>query len=512
MGNWQKFSFAAGLVVVVAAASLFAGTGRWLWSNGFVGESTIDDAARGLSVSAPDVGFASSAFETTGFRGLFIGHSFFRPFADRLPLLVAEAGIEGHSQDVVFSGGASGSPQALWENAGKRAQIQAVLDTGEVELFGMTYEPTYPTTEGYENWIDYALSKNSETEFVIGLPWPDFPANYDAATFYDFWMSAHDTLWHDFIDSLRALYPGVRIDCLPYGRSALELRKLFAEGNLPDVSLLTGNTNQAIFTDSKGHAAEILRELGTLVWLRALYDVDVTLLDYDPGYVTDLKAIAQMIMDEHDAAQLEPAEVTPVRSTRFAMRDDATVPINSKKRRFTFRSSPFKGNPSEVFAPAFGGASDPTLAGETGGGATLTIYKVSGDPDDAVLLELPATRWEQSGSSSRPGYRYKDSRLEDGPISKVQIRNGLLTIIGKGDGLYTLEDAPQVEMAMRLQLGTGTVFCASAEPKEPTSKNDSTSRFNGDKSSPAPEICPPVSDAYGSASRAFLAPGAGLLD
>ena len=39
------------------------------------------------------------------------------------------------------------------------------------------------TTEGYENWMDYALSKNPSTMFMIGVPWPDFPRDYDTATY-----------------------------------------------------------------------------------------------------------------------------------------------------------------------------------------------------------------------------------------------------------------------------------------------------------------------------------------
>jgi hypothetical protein len=105
-----------------------------------------------------------------GFNSLFIGHSFFKPFADGMPNYVAAAGIAGHTQTVVFSGGATGAPQALWENASKRAEIQAVLDGGDVELFGMTYHPDYPTTEGYENWIDYALAQNPRTRIFIALP------------------------------------------------------------------------------------------------------------------------------------------------------------------------------------------------------------------------------------------------------------------------------------------------------------------------------------------------------
>ena len=112
-----------------------------------------------------------------GFNSLFIGHSFFKPFADGMPNYTGAAGIPGHSQSVVFSGGATGAPLALWNNASKSAQIKAYLDSGDVELFAMTYHPTYPTTEGYENWINYALSKNPNTRFALALPWGTNPCS-----------------------------------------------------------------------------------------------------------------------------------------------------------------------------------------------------------------------------------------------------------------------------------------------------------------------------------------------
>lgn len=237
---------------------------------------------------------------SVGFNSLFIGHSFFRPFADGMPNYAAAAGIAGHSQTIVFSGGASGTPQALWENASKRTQIQAILNGGDVELFGMTYHPDYPTTAGYENWIEYALAKNPSTRFFIALPWLDSPQNYNTATYANVWLTYHATAWHDFIDSLRALYPGVDIYAIPYGQSAVELRNLFTAGNLPEVQNLIGNTANSIFTDALGHPGDILRDLGRLVWLNAIYDVDLFTYTYGPAYTTDLNGIAQSIMDSHD--------------------------------------------------------------------------------------------------------------------------------------------------------------------------------------------------------------------
>ncbi|MGB1840807.1 MAG: hypothetical protein ACPHWZ_06870 [Longimicrobiales bacterium] len=240
-------------------------------------------------------------FETSeGLNALFMGHSFFRPIAEGLPFHAGQAGIDGHEQVGVFAGGANGAPLALWNNAAKRAEIQAVLDGGDVELFGMTYEPTYPTTEGYERWIEYALQRNPDTRFFIGLPWGDYPAEVDGPTYAQRWLEAHEGPWHDFVESIRALFPGVDIFCIPYGRSALELRDLLDAEALPDVDALTGPADQAIFTDTKGHGGNILKDLARLVWLEAIYGIDLAGYEYDPGYTVDLKDIAQRIMDEHD--------------------------------------------------------------------------------------------------------------------------------------------------------------------------------------------------------------------
>ena len=156
---------------------------------------------------------------TAGYKCLFIGHSFFAPIAKRLPGLAASAAGVTHEQSVVSSGGESGTPSRLWENPQKRNQIQsrgpalrtrepaaapsllfcsladlrhfvpwpaAILNVGDIELFGMTldrssYEAN--TTEGYEVWFDYALSKNPSTMFMIGAPWPDFPRDYNTTTY-----------------------------------------------------------------------------------------------------------------------------------------------------------------------------------------------------------------------------------------------------------------------------------------------------------------------------------------
>jgi hypothetical protein len=245
--------------------------------------------------------------EGEGFNSLFIGHSFFIPIARQMPFHAAQAGISGHTQSHEMSGGSSGAPLSLWQDADHRANIQAVLNTGAVELFGMT-TASNPTTEGYELWFDYALSKNPNTRFFIALPWLDFPSDYTAAAYANFWQPLHDGPWHDFIDELRALYPNVEIFCIPHGQAALELFSLFEAGNLPDISVLTGVAGEGLFSDYKGHGHtdEILYDTMELVWLNAIYGVELEEYVYDPGYITDIKAIAKSIMDAHDPAYDAP--------------------------------------------------------------------------------------------------------------------------------------------------------------------------------------------------------------
>ena len=180
---------------------------------------------------------------TAGYKCLFIGHSFFVPISKKLPGLAASATGVTHEQRTVFSGGVSGSPSRMWESDDKRIATQstrrgsntralvaamhrcssarsltcassraspctaAILDGGDIELFGMTLDGSdgsmANTTEGYENWMDYALSKNPSTIFMIGVPWPDFPRDYDSLT-YAAMVRGNYTRLHGIFASLRA--------------------------------------------------------------------------------------------------------------------------------------------------------------------------------------------------------------------------------------------------------------------------------------------------------------------
>ena len=240
---------------------------------------------------------------------LFMGHSFFKPFANNMVSLQESSGLEAKSMELVFSGGQNGAPQAMWEDDRNRNKVQGFLDGGNVELFAMTYEPTYPTDEGYHNWIGYAIESNPNVTFILALPWSDFPESEDyddAADYADTWHEAHDSSWLPLVNSLRETYPDNEFISLAYGQSALELRTLFEAGNLPDVDVLTSNLNDSstgndvgVFVDAKGHPDDILVDLGTLVWGSVLYDIEPTNDFASTAYETDLAAIAKDIVDQH---------------------------------------------------------------------------------------------------------------------------------------------------------------------------------------------------------------------
>ena len=61
-----------------------------------------------------------------------------------------------------------------------------------------------------------------------------------------------------------------------------------------------------------------------------------------------------------------------------------------------------------------------------------------------------------------------------------------MRVKGKSGALYTLANAPQTAVTIRVQLGSGTMFCASAPAKQ------TTARFNGAKQTPPPADCPHV--------------------
>ena len=245
-----------------------------------------------------------------GKKVLYIGHSFGRPFARELPSFVEMAGIDNHVQEIVFRGGPNGSPQSLWEDPKVRVEIQDILAEGDTDLLIMiccseNFLESRQSDWAVENWIDYAVSVNPDTDFALALPWPDYPEDYENNEAYsERIIEAHASAWHPFIDELRALYPQSEIKSIFHGRAAVELRGLFESGSLPEISKMTSKRPPGLFTDRKGHAGQILLDLGTLIWLGTIYDIDINdfpvseLKINGESYETDLLSMAQEILDD----------------------------------------------------------------------------------------------------------------------------------------------------------------------------------------------------------------------
>lgn len=235
-----------------------------------------------------------------GYSTLLMGHSFFNPIGDQLPYWADAAGFKQHKQQTFFSGGSTGTPEALWNNASKRAAIQDILSEGNIELFGMTYHDDFPSAQGYLNWAEYALQQNPDTRFFIAVPWARYPTSTDTETLAAEWDDHHINILHDIIDTLRATYPDNEFFCIPYGMSSTELKSRFESGNLPDVSALVGGEDDGVYTDELGHPAAIMERLGLLIWMDAIYGVDLPTSGYRDDYTTDLVTIATDIMSVHD--------------------------------------------------------------------------------------------------------------------------------------------------------------------------------------------------------------------
>ena len=240
---------------------------------------------------------------------LYIGHSFGRPFAEDLEGFAHTAGEADHAHYSEFSGGESGSPGLLWEDAEHRANIKAFLDTGEIDVLVMIccspeFIQTLDTDQAVWNFTDYAVAQNPDVRIGLAMPWKDFPSSFANASEY----AANSTLdlypyWVNLSQNLSADYPGTEVFTFHHGALAYELRDMFEAGELEgDVTKLQGNKATSIFTDDKGHAGSILEDAGTLIWLAAVHGVEPKDYPELDGWKTDLRVVAQRVWDEQSSA------------------------------------------------------------------------------------------------------------------------------------------------------------------------------------------------------------------
>ncbi|MEM1295995.1 MAG: hypothetical protein AAGH89_11560, partial [Verrucomicrobiota bacterium] len=212
----------------------------------------------------PSAGFPDGA------NCLFIGHSFFVPVARSFDALATASDFPDHQAQLVFSPGQGGSPGQLWENPEQKKKIEAILATGEIELFGMTVVANQGTIEDYNRWINLALKYNPKTKIMIGQYWMASGPNLKDEQFEMLTEMLAEQSFED-VEELRRTYPN-RIYFVHYGHVGPEMKTQFSAGNLPDIQQLVGLGKDSLFRDNKiGHAGPLMHELCALTWTATLY-------------------------------------------------------------------------------------------------------------------------------------------------------------------------------------------------------------------------------------------------
>ena len=214
-----------------------------------------------------------------GMSCFFAGHSFFCPVALSFDRIAKNNEFPEHDLKLVFRGGQAGTAGALWTAPKARKQIEAVLATGNVELFGLT-PGLSDNEETFQRWFDLALEHNPKTRFFIGTPWAMGGAGMDTAMF-DKIITGYAERCAEVVEKLRAMYPNTQIDFLAYGKMATEMKKRFETESLPGIEVMVGKGKGAFFVDrNPGHAGPMLLDLCALTWLNELYGADLDLLTY----------------------------------------------------------------------------------------------------------------------------------------------------------------------------------------------------------------------------------------
>ena len=249
--------------------------------------------------------------QVDGYNMLLIGNSFFRPYAENLDIVAKDAGFNNHSATVVFRGGDNGRPINFWSNStsSEHSEIKAALDQGNIDFFGMTAGnlPENPT-DGFRDWIEYALQSNPNVTVFLSIPPLDFPKDWNQTVqdygfntiqeLYDFFVN--QTIHKTLVDQLRAEFPSTKIFTIPTGWATITLAQMNQDNLLSDNIDMFGPKPTSIFTDDKGHQGQIAIETGTLLWLNSIYNVDLDVNTYETGFDTDLHEIAKDIMESHD--------------------------------------------------------------------------------------------------------------------------------------------------------------------------------------------------------------------
>ena len=250
--------------------------------------------------------------EKLGYNMLLMGHSYFKPYANRIGEIAIDAGLINHNQTYVFSSGASGFPIGLWNDTGaKNQRIKETLDAaGNVDVFGMAADSRglNESFTGTKNWIAYALQNNPEITVFLSISSPNQPDSWEQTVQQSGFVTVQEAFAAHtnqnvhiaLIDSLRAEFPSTNIFSIPTGTARITLWQMHKDGLLLDNIAYIGPFETSLFTDTEGHQGEITASTGALMWLKGIYKVDLSTNNYDTGFNTDLHKVAEDAMNSHD--------------------------------------------------------------------------------------------------------------------------------------------------------------------------------------------------------------------
>ncbi len=247
---------------------------------------------------------------STGEQCLFIGHSFFCPVAQSFNRIAKKSNFPDHEVNIVFRGGQTGTAGALWASPRARKEITAILETGKIQLLGLT-PGLWDKADTFTRWFDLALKYNPKTRFFIGIPWAIGGQRMDTAKF-EALVDSYARKGAAVTKEMRALYPNNQIDYLAYGKMAPTLKKRFEAGTLPDIDEMVGREKNNLFSDNNlGHAGPMLIELCSLAWLQQLYGAELDSLNYRT-YSSDVPGIVEEVMTFNAPFQADdPAAESP---------------------------------------------------------------------------------------------------------------------------------------------------------------------------------------------------------
>jgi len=263
--------------------------------------------ARSTSTTADpdDAAVESDTDVIDGLEVLYIGHSFGRPFARNLETTAELAGVEGHEQHIIFQGGENGAPQAMWEAPEQQALIEERLDTGTVDVVIMIccsqeFRETLDSDQAIVEISQYALEQNPDTRIGLAMPWIDYPDAYPSV---DEHRAATDAAWPLFRQLAEQIGDEVDAEVFAFyhGAAVYEVRDLVEQDRSDDVTMLIGPRDQAVFTDEKGHAGTLAQDVGTLVWLHAIYGIDPLDMPAFGDHDVDVGELASAALEHAEA-------------------------------------------------------------------------------------------------------------------------------------------------------------------------------------------------------------------